>query len=133
MPRGTAIGARSALQARNIIILRRPTAPRIVWATTKGRWALSHRNVLPHRAGTQYVLPYTRGEVMKRREFLRAAGAGLAASAIAAPAIAQSTPELKWRLTASWPKSLDTLYGMCEDFAKNVAESTDNKFQIQVF
>ena len=70
---------------------------------------------------------------MKRREFLRAAGAGLAASAIAAPAIAQSTPELKWRLTASWPKSLDTLYGMCEDFAKNVAESTDNKFQIQVF
>jgi TRAP-type mannitol/chloroaromatic compound transport system substrate-binding protein len=70
---------------------------------------------------------------MKRREFLRVAGAGLAASAIAAPAIAQSTPELKWRLTASWPKSLDTLYGMCEDFAKNVAESTDNKFQIQVF
>jgi len=70
---------------------------------------------------------------MKRREFLRAAAAGLAASAIAAPAIAQSTPELKWRLTASWPKSIDTLYGMCEDFAKNVAESTDNKFQIQVF
>jgi TRAP-type mannitol/chloroaromatic compound transport system substrate-binding protein len=70
---------------------------------------------------------------MKRREFLRAAGAGLAASAIAAPAIAQSMPELKWRLTASWPKSLDTLYGCCEDFAKNVADVTDNKFQIQVF
>jgi TRAP-type mannitol/chloroaromatic compound transport system substrate-binding protein len=70
---------------------------------------------------------------MKRREFLRAASAGLAASSIAAPATAQSTPELRWRLTASWPKSLDTLYGGCEDFAKNVAESTDNKFQIQVF
>lgn len=70
---------------------------------------------------------------MKRREFLRAAGAGLAASAIAAPAIAQSMPELKWRLSASWPKSLDTLYGCCEDFAKNVAEITDNNFQIQVF
>jgi TRAP-type mannitol/chloroaromatic compound transport system substrate-binding protein len=70
---------------------------------------------------------------MKRREFLRAAGAGLAASAVAAPAIAQSMPELKWRLTASWPKSLDTLYGCCEDFAKNVADVTDNKFQIQVF
>jgi TRAP-type mannitol/chloroaromatic compound transport system substrate-binding protein len=70
---------------------------------------------------------------MKRREFLKAAGVGLTASAVAAPAIAQSMPELKWRLTASWPKSLDTLYGGCEHFAQRVAEMTDNKFQIQVF
>jgi len=70
---------------------------------------------------------------MKRREFLKAAGAGAAASAVAAPAIAQSAPEIKWRLTASWPKSLDTLYGGCEYFAKRIAEITDNKFQIQVF
>jgi TRAP-type mannitol/chloroaromatic compound transport system substrate-binding protein len=70
---------------------------------------------------------------MKRREFLKAAGVGMTASAIAAPAIAQSMPELKWRLTASWPKSLDTLYGGCECFAKRVSEITDNKFQIQVF
>jgi len=70
---------------------------------------------------------------LKRREFLTAAGIGLAGSAVAAPAIAQSAPEVKWRLTASWPKSLDTLYGGCEYFAKRVAEITDNKFQIQVF
>jgi TRAP-type mannitol/chloroaromatic compound transport system substrate-binding protein len=70
---------------------------------------------------------------MKRREFLKAAGAGLTASAVAAPAIAQPMPELKWRLTASWPKSLDTLYGGCEYFAKRIAEITDNRFQIQVF
>ena len=70
---------------------------------------------------------------MKRREFLKAAGLGLAGSAVAAPAIAQSSPEVKWRLTASWPKSLDTLYGGCEYFAKRIAEITDNKFQIQVF
>src|SRR6202043_527751 len=70
---------------------------------------------------------------MKRREFLQAAGVGLTASAVAAPAIAQSMPELKWRLTASWPKSLDTLYGGCEYFARRVAEMTDNRFQIQVF
>src|SRR5436190_9612176 len=70
---------------------------------------------------------------MKRREFLKAAGGGLAATAIAAPAIAQSMPEIKWRLTASWPKSLDTLYGCPEFMAKRIAEVTDNKFQIQVF
>ena len=43
---------------------------------------------------------------MKRREFLKAAGVGMGASAVAAPAIAQSVPQLRWRLTASWPKSL---------------------------
>src|SRR6186997_1766495 len=69
----------------------------------------------------------------KRREFLKTAGIGVAGSAVAAPAIAQSAPELKWRLTASWPKSLDTLYGGCEYFVKRIAELTDNKFQIQLF
>ena len=70
---------------------------------------------------------------MKRRQFLTAAGAGLAATAIAKPAIAQSSPEVKWRLTSSFPKSLDTIYGACEVFAKAVAEATDIKFQIQTF
>src|SRR5262245_47989321 len=70
---------------------------------------------------------------MKRREFLQATSVGLAAAAIAKPAIAQSSPEIKWRLTSSFPKSLDTIYGAAEVFAKAVAEATDNKFQIQVF
>jgi TRAP-type mannitol/chloroaromatic compound transport system substrate-binding protein len=69
---------------------------------------------------------------MKRREFL-AAGAGLGAATVAMPAVAQSAPELKWRMTSSFPKSLDTIYGAGEVFAKAVAEATDNKFQIQVF
>src|SRR5215813_5922182 len=70
---------------------------------------------------------------MKRREFLKAAGLGGAATAVAMPAVAQSMPEVKWRLTSSFPKSLDTLWGASEDVAKYVAEATDNKFQIQTF
>ena len=70
---------------------------------------------------------------MKRRKFLTALGAGAAAVAIAKPAIAQSMPELKWRLTSSFPKSLDTAYGAAETLSKHVAEATDNKFQIQCF
>ena len=70
---------------------------------------------------------------MKRRQFLRGAGVAAAAAAISKPAIAQSMPEVKWRLTSSYPKSLEALYGVCEVFAKAVAEATDNRFQIQVF
>ncbi|RXT54281.1 TRAP transporter substrate-binding protein [Bradyrhizobium betae] len=71
---------------------------------------------------------------MKRRDFLKVSAAGAAATAaVASPAIAQSSPEIKWRMTSSFPKSLDTIYGGGEQVAKYVAEMTDNKFQIQVF
>src|SRR6201747_2137707 len=70
---------------------------------------------------------------MKRRDFLKVSATGAAVAAVASPAIAQSSPEIKWRLTSSFPKSLDTIYGGAEYFAKQVAEMTDNKFQIQVF
>jgi TRAP-type mannitol/chloroaromatic compound transport system substrate-binding protein len=71
-----------------------------------------------------------------RRKFLKGmgvAGLGVASASVAAPAIAQSMPEIKWRMPASWPKSLDTLYGGAEHIAQRVAALTDNKFQIQVF
>ena len=73
---------------------------------------------------------------VSRRKFITSAGAGglgAAAAAVATPAVAQSMPEVKWRMTASWPKSLDTLYGNPEYLCKRVAELTDNKFQIQPF
>src|SRR6201746_1542786 len=70
---------------------------------------------------------------MKRRDFLKVSAVGAAATAVASPAIAQSAPEIKWRMTSSFPKSLDTIYGGGEQLSKYVAEMTDNKFQVQVF
>ena len=70
---------------------------------------------------------------MERRSFLKKAGAGLAVGAAAMPAIAQNAPTIKWRLASSFPKSLDTIYGAAEVFAKRVSEATGGKFQIQVF
>src|SRR5256884_5419862 len=71
------------------------------------------------------------GGIMERRSFLKKAGVGLAASAVAAPAIGQGAqPEVKWRLAASWPKSLDTLYGGAEHISQRFASPTNRKFQI---
>ncbi|CAN5253509.1 TRAP transporter substrate-binding protein DctP [soil metagenome] len=69
-----------------------------------------------------------------RRKFLPAAGAAtVAATTLAAPAIAQSDPVIKWRLTSSFPKSLDTLFGASQTIARITGEMTDGKFALQAF
>jgi TRAP-type mannitol/chloroaromatic compound transport system substrate-binding protein len=71
---------------------------------------------------------------MKRRQFLKAGVvAGAAAATVAAPAIANATPNLKWRITSGFPKSLDTIYGASETISKFVREATDGKFEIQPY
>jgi TRAP-type mannitol/chloroaromatic compound transport system substrate-binding protein len=70
---------------------------------------------------------------MKRRDLLAAGAAAAATGTIAAPAIAQSMPEVKWRLTSGFPKSLDTIYGASDLFSKYVSEATDGRFQVQPF
>lgn len=70
---------------------------------------------------------------MERRSFLKKAAVGATVGAITAPALAQSTPTINWRLASSFPKSLDTIYGAAEVFAARVKELTDGKFNIRVF
>jgi TRAP-type mannitol/chloroaromatic compound transport system substrate-binding protein len=72
---------------------------------------------------------------VSRRTFLKNAGVALAAgTAVAAPSIVRAqSPNVSWRMTLSWPKSLDTLYGGAEYIAKRVSDATGGKFNIKVF
>jgi TRAP-type mannitol/chloroaromatic compound transport system substrate-binding protein len=70
---------------------------------------------------------------MERRSFIKHTGLAGILAAGSAPAIAQTQPGVKWRITSSFPKSLDTIYGGAEVLAKRVAAITGNRFQIQVF
>jgi TRAP-type mannitol/chloroaromatic compound transport system substrate-binding protein len=70
---------------------------------------------------------------MKRRDFLKKAGIGVAASAAFGPAFAQASPTVRWRLASSFPKSLDTIYGAAEVLAERVSALTGGKFQIRPY
>jgi TRAP-type mannitol/chloroaromatic compound transport system substrate-binding protein len=69
---------------------------------------------------------------MERRSFVHGAGlAGVLAAGVA-PAVVHAQTALRWRLTSSFPKSLDTIYGAAETFSKKVKEMTGGKFEISV-
>ena len=70
---------------------------------------------------------------MQRRDFIKHGGIAGILAAGSAPALAQALPEVRWRLTSSFPKSLDTLYGAAENIAKRVSDATGGKFQIRTF
>jgi TRAP-type mannitol/chloroaromatic compound transport system substrate-binding protein len=71
-----------------------------------------------------------------RRKFLQTAATGgtvLAASSRGAPALADSAPNIQWRMTSSFPPSLDTIFGAGKVFCDTVASLSDGKFKIQLF
>jgi len=66
---------------------------------------------------------------MDRRSILKNAGiAGVLAAGVAPAVHAQAA--VRWRLASSFPKSLDTLFGGSELFAKKVKEMSGGKFEI---
>ncbi len=83
-------------------------------------------------------------DVLGRRRFLGSAVLGAAALVPMAAAAETSSPlkldpvgpasaaEVSWKLTSSFPKTLDLLYGGAEDFAKRVSQMTGGKFHIDV-
>ena len=68
--------------------------------------------------------------MMERRSFIRQTGLAGVLAAGMAPAVTHAQANLRWRLASSFPKSLDTIFGGAEVFAKKVSDMTGGKFQI---
>lgn len=79
---------------------------------------------------------------MERRNFLKKAGVAAAAGTLVGcggatqneggPAVV-TNPKVTWRLTSSFPRSLDTIYGGAEVLTKRVSELTDGRFTIRAY
>jgi len=69
---------------------------------------------------------------MERRSFIRKTGLAGVLAAGAAPAIVHAQANIRWRIASSFPRSLDTIFGGAEVFAKKMGEMTGGKFQISV-
>ena len=68
---------------------------------------------------------------MDRRSLMKRAGiAGVLASGIA-PAV-HAQPAVRWRLSSSFPKSLDTIWGSAETLSKTVKDLSGGKFEISI-
>jgi TRAP-type mannitol/chloroaromatic compound transport system substrate-binding protein len=65
-----------------------------------------------------------------RRQLIQGAGLAAATGALAAPAIAQDRPNVRWRMAASFPKTLDTCFGSTSDMCRRIGELTEGRFQI---
>ena len=70
---------------------------------------------------------------MERRRFIAKAAVGTGTGIIAAPALAQSRPAITWRLASSFPRSLDTIFGASDTFARRIAQLTNGRFTLRAF
>ncbi|MFN9727159.1 TRAP transporter substrate-binding protein [Acidovorax sp.] len=68
---------------------------------------------------------------MDRRSIIKHAGIAGVLAAGAAPAV-HAQAAIRWRLASSFPKSLDTIYGGADVFAKAVKAMSGGKFEITV-
>ncbi len=68
---------------------------------------------------------------MDRRSVIKNAGlAGVLVAGVAPAVQAQAT--IRWRLSSSFPKALDTIHGAADVFAQNVKSMSGGKFEISV-
>src|SRR5438552_6996361 len=74
--------------------------------------------------------PHHKEICMERRSFIRQTGLAGVLAAGMAPAVVHAQANIRWRLASSFPRSLDTIFGGAEVFAKKVSDLSSGKFQI---
>jgi TRAP-type mannitol/chloroaromatic compound transport system substrate-binding protein len=102
-------------------------APQLSTILTDCNWSslclLAQRDVQQTTPGVNH---------MDRRSVIKNAGIAGVLAAGAAPAVHAQGANIRWRLASSFPKSLDTIYGGAEVFAKAVKSMSGGKFEISV-
>ncbi len=72
---------------------------------------------------------------MKRRDFIKKAGAGslLAGSMVTAPAIATGAEKYKWKMVTTWPKNFPGLGTGANNLAKLITEMSGGRIDVKVY
>jgi TRAP-type mannitol/chloroaromatic compound transport system substrate-binding protein len=66
-----------------------------------------------------------------RRRLVMGLGAA-AGLAVASPAVANASPEVRWRMTSAFQPGFDILFGGGQTFAQTLSEMTDGQFTVAV-
>ncbi len=71
---------------------------------------------------------------MKRRDFIKGAGAGaaLAGSALAAPAV-HAAPKYRWKMVTTWPKNFPGMGTGANYLAKLIGEMSAGRIEVKVY
>lgn len=71
---------------------------------------------------------------MKRRDFIKGAGAGAVAAGalLAAPAV-NAKPQYKWKMVTTWPKNFPGMGVGANHLAKLIEEMSDGRIEVKVF
>jgi TRAP-type mannitol/chloroaromatic compound transport system substrate-binding protein len=67
-----------------------------------------------------------------RRRFFATAGTLAAGTYFASPALADSTPEVHWKLTSAFRPNLDFIFGAASTFGQALSDMTDGHFTVSI-
>ncbi|MGB2131588.1 MAG: TRAP transporter substrate-binding protein, partial [Marinobacterium sp.] len=70
---------------------------------------------------------------MKRRQFLRGAGAATVAAGALVSSKAMAAPEFKWKMVTTWPKNFPGLGTGANQLAEMINKMTNGRIQVKVY
>jgi TRAP-type mannitol/chloroaromatic compound transport system substrate-binding protein len=67
-----------------------------------------------------------------RRQFIARAGVMAAGAAVATPALAETSPDLRWTMTSAFQPGLGLIYSGAQTFAQALSDMTDGHFTVTI-